>query len=281
MFMVGFDIDTRAYYTSVTSIIAIPTGMKVFNWMATAWSGIGFLSSAMLWVYGFLFHFSFGGFTGLILANIIIDVVLHDSYFVVSHFHYVLSLGAVYTIYAAFFNYWIIFSSYYWFYDFLGRIHFIAFFISSNLVFFSMHSLGLYGFPRRIFDYYIYFFKFNWLNAFGIVGIIISFFIFCFNIMISSSRYSFLFILSFINTASFNTALLSDNLIFTCGLFSFILSSLRFNWIVSVLFFLLFFFFIKGAFGSILFCSLFFILFSLVYVLFLYIAPLFYYFSLV
>ena len=185
MFMVGFDIDTRAYYTSVTSIIAIPTGMKVFNWMATAWSGIGFLSSAMLWVYGFLFHFSFGGFTGLILANIIIDVVLHDSYFVVSHFHYVLSLGAVYTIFAAFFNYWIIFSSYYWFYDFLGRIHFISFFISSNLVFFSMHSLGLYGFPRRIFDYYIYFFKFNWLNAFGLVGIFISFSFFIFNCLFS------------------------------------------------------------------------------------------------
>ncbi len=193
MFMVGFDIDTRAYYTSVTSIIAIPTGMKVFNWMATAWSGIGFLSSAMLWVYGFLFHFSFGGFTGLILANIIIDVLLHDSYFVVSHFHYVLSLGAVYTIYAAFYNYWVLFSSYYFFYDFLGRIHFIYFFISSNLVFFSMHSLGLYGFPRRIFDYYIVYFRFNWLASFGLIGIICSFIYFIINLICS---YWWLFIYS-------------------------------------------------------------------------------------
>lgn len=173
MFMVGFDIDTRAYYTSVTSIIAIPTGMKVFNWMATAWAGIGFFTTAILFCWGFMFHFSFGGFTGLILANIVIDVVPHDSYFVVSHFHYVPSLGAVYTIYAAFFNYWIIFSSYYWFYDFLGRIHFTAFFISSNLIFFSMHSLGLYGFPRRIFDYFIIFVRYNRFSAFGLVGIII------------------------------------------------------------------------------------------------------------
>ena len=114
----------------------------------------------------------------------VIDVVLHDSYFVVSHFHYVLSLGAVYTIFAAFFNYWIIFSSYYWFYDFLGRIHFVSFFTSSNLIFFAMHSLGLYGFPRRIFDYYIIFVRFHWLNAFGLVGIIVSLLSFISNIIL-------------------------------------------------------------------------------------------------
>ena len=178
MFMVGFDIDTRAYYTSVTSIIAIPTGMKIMNWLASIWSGCSFLNTTLFWIIGFLYSFSFGGFSGLVLANVILDVLLHDSYFVVSHFHYVLSLGAVYTIYAAFYNYWMIFSSYLLFNDFLGRIHFISFFISSNLIFFSMHSLGIFGFPRRIFDYPVLFFRFHWLNSFGLVGVVLSMFLF-------------------------------------------------------------------------------------------------------
>jgi len=142
--------------------------------MATLWSGISSPSTSILFCWGFLVHFSFGGFTGLISANTVIDVVPHDSYSVVPHSHYVPSLGAVYTIYAAFFNHWIIFSSYYWFYDFLGRIHSMGFSVSSNLIFFSMHSLGLYGFPRRIFDYYIIFVRFHRLNALGLVGIIVS-----------------------------------------------------------------------------------------------------------
>lgn len=178
MFMVGFDIDTRAYYTSVTSIIAIPTGIKIMNWLASIWSGCSFLITIIFWIIGFLYSFSFGGFSGLILANVILDIILHDSYFVVSHFHYVLSLGAVYTIYAAFYNYWIIFASYFYFNDFLGRIHFMAFFISSNLIFFSMHSLGIFGFPRRIFDYPVLFFRFHWLNSFGLVGVVLSQFFF-------------------------------------------------------------------------------------------------------
>jgi cytochrome c oxidase subunit 1 len=90
-----------------------------------------------------------------------IDTLLHDSYFVVGHFHYVLSLGAVYTFFGAFYNYFIFFSSYLWFNEFLARIHFSFFFISSNLIFFSMHSLGIFGFPRRIFDYSIIFFRFH------------------------------------------------------------------------------------------------------------------------
>ena len=178
MFMVGFDIDTRAYYTSVTSIIAIPTGIKIINWLSSIWSGCSFLTTQLYWIIGFLYSFSFGGFSGLVLANVILDVLLHDSYFVVGHFHYVLSLGAVYTIYAAFYNYWIIFSLYIYFYDFIGRIHFIGFFISSNLIFLSMHSLGIFGFSRRIFDYAVVFIKFNWLNSFGLVGVVLSMFIF-------------------------------------------------------------------------------------------------------
>ena len=174
MFIVGFDIDTRSYFTSATSIIAIPTGIKILNWFATLWSGCMFLISSTFFIIGFLLSFSFGGFTGLILANCMIDTLLHDSYFVVGHFHYVLSLGAVYTFFGAFYNYFIFFSSYLWFNEFLGRIHFSLFFISSNVIFFNMHSLGIFGFPRRIFDYPVMFFRYHWLNSFGTVGVLLS-----------------------------------------------------------------------------------------------------------
>jgi len=178
MFIVGFDIDTRAYFTSATSIIAVPTGIKILNWFATLWSGSFFLITPLFFIIGFLFSFSFGGFTGLILANCIIDTLLHDSYFVVGHFHYVLSLGAVYTFFAAFYNYWIFFCSYFSFNDFLGRFHFSLFFIASNLIFFSMHSLGIFGFARRIFDYPVIFFRYHWSNSFGMYGVALSMFFF-------------------------------------------------------------------------------------------------------
>ena len=185
MFMVGFDINTRAYYTSVTAIIAIPTGMKIMNWLSSIWSGCSYLTTMLYWIIGFLYSSSFGGFSGLVLANVVLDVLLHDSYFVVSHFHYVPALGAVYTIYAAFYNYWMIFSSYFYFHDFIGRIHFMGFFISSNLIFFSMHSLGIFGFPRRIFDYPILFFKFSWLNTFGLVGVVLAIIFFVVGLILS------------------------------------------------------------------------------------------------
>ena len=119
------------------------------------------INYSIILYYWFLFSFSFGGFTGIISANCIIDTILHDSYFVIGHFHYVLSLGAVYTIFASIYNYLIMLSSYFYYNDFIGRIHFSLFFISSNLIFFSMHSQGILGFPRRIFDYPILYFKFN------------------------------------------------------------------------------------------------------------------------
>ena len=174
MFMVGFDIDTRTYFTAATSIIAIPTGIKILNWLATLWSGSYYLITPLFFIIGFLFSFSFGGFTGIILANCIIDTLLHDSYFVIGHFHYVLSLGAVYTIFASIYNYWIMLSSYFYYNDFIGRIHFILFFISSNLIFFSMHSQGILGFPRRIFDYSVIYFKFNYFSSFGLILIILA-----------------------------------------------------------------------------------------------------------
>ena len=187
MFVVGFDIDSRAYFTSSTSVIAIPTGIKLLNWLLTLWSNLYYLITPIFFILGFLLSFSFGGFTGLILANSIIDLILHDSYFVVGHFHYVLSLGAVYTIYSAFYTYslfllnfsyihsnsnYVLFSiSSYGFNDWVGRLSFISFFISSNLLFFPLHSLGILGFPRRVFDYLIIFYRFNWLSSLSIIGI--------------------------------------------------------------------------------------------------------------
>jgi cytochrome c oxidase subunit 1 len=183
MFIVGFDIDTRSYFTSATSIIAIPTGIKILNWFATLWSGCFFLISSIFFIIGFLLSFSFGGFTGIILANCCIDILLHDCYFVVGHFHYVLSLGAIYSSFAAFYNYLLFFSSYSFFNEFVGRIHFSFFFNSSNLLFFSMHSLGIFGFPRRIFDYSLIFFRYHWMNYFGTVGIVLS--LLCFILVLS------------------------------------------------------------------------------------------------
>ncbi len=178
MFLVGFDIDTRTYFTAATSIIAIPTGIKILNWLGTIWSGSYWLITPLLFIIGFLFSFIFGGFTGIILANCIIDTILHDSYFVVGHFHYVLSLGAVYSIIASIYNYWLLMNTYLYYNDCLGRIHFILFFISSNMIFFSMHSQGLLGLPRRVFDYSIYYLQFNYFNSFSLIGILISIILF-------------------------------------------------------------------------------------------------------
>ena len=176
MFMIGFDIDTRCYFTSSTSIISIPTGIKILNWFSTLWSSILFKIAIILFIIGFLLSFNFGGFTGLILSNCIIDILLHDSYFVVGHFHYILSLGAIYTFFSSFYNYSLLFTFY--FNEFLSRIHFSFFFISSNLIFFSMHSLGIFAFPRRIFDYPLIFLRYHWINSFGILGTLLS--ILCF-----------------------------------------------------------------------------------------------------
>lgn len=192
MFVVGFDIDSRAYFTSSTSIIAIPTGIKLLNWLLTLWSNLMYLITPIFFILGFLLSFSFGGFTGLILANSIIDLLLHDSYFVVGHFHYVLSLGAVYCIFASFYTYSLFLLNFpyisssapllslssFGFNDFIGRLAFISFFISSNLLFFPMHSLGIFGFPRRVFDYPILFYRFNWLSSLSLVGVGLSLLLF-------------------------------------------------------------------------------------------------------
>ncbi len=180
MYTVGLDVDTQAYFVAATMVIAVPTGVKIFSWIATMWGGSIEFRAPMVWAIGFIFLFTLGGVTGVVLANAGIDRAFHDTYYVVAHFHYTMSLGATFGIFAAWY-YWFPKMTGYLYSEKLAKLHFWVTFIGVNLVFFPQHFLGIAGMPRRIADYPDAFAGWNYVSSLGsyLSGVGVLIFLYC------------------------------------------------------------------------------------------------------